>query len=105
MTDILNYVSTWSVLQWVILVLIAGFIGQFGRTMAESIIARMRRRRFRQNQSLNDSKKEEAQAVLPADVSMTDLSQKPAESSGIIDKKTLKAMAKARKKEEKKRFN
>ncbi len=37
MTDILDYISTWSVLKWVVLVLIAGFIGQFGRMMAEAI--------------------------------------------------------------------
>ena len=31
MTDILDYISTWSAIKWVVLVLIAGFIGQFGR--------------------------------------------------------------------------
>lgn len=101
MTDLFDYISTWSSLKWVVLVLIAGFIGQFGRTMAESIIARLRRRRFRQNQSLNDEKTQEGLTALPADVSITDLSSKPPDISGIPDKKTLKAMVKVRKKEEK----
>ena len=31
MSDLLADISTWSILKWVILVLIAGFIGQFGK--------------------------------------------------------------------------
>ncbi len=36
MTDMLEYISTWMVLKWVVLVLVAGFIGQFGRMLAEN---------------------------------------------------------------------
>jgi len=35
--------SAWSFMKWILLVLAAGFIGQFGRAMAEGILARARR--------------------------------------------------------------
>ena len=41
MKDILDYISTWSVLQWIVLVLIAGFIGQFGKMTAEAIVKKV----------------------------------------------------------------
>jgi hypothetical protein len=121
MTDILDYISTWSVLKWVVLVLIAGFIGQFGRMMAEAMITRIRLRRAKRNLSADDKKTPEAPGVLPAEVPPMDLPAKSAEepglpvdvsqtnafpaslpSSAVPDKKALKAMAKARKKEAKK---
>jgi hypothetical protein len=68
MTDILDYISTWSVLKWVVLVLIAGFIGQFGRMMAEAIIAKIRLRRAKRNPSADEKKTPEAPGVLPAEV-------------------------------------
>jgi len=106
MTDILNYISTWSVLKWVMLVLIAGFIGQFGRMMAETIIARVRLRRSKQ-QLPEDAKTAipEAPAVLPGDMPPVESTPKPSASVKIPDKKALKAMAKARKKETKKNLS
>ncbi|PKN19743.1 MAG: hypothetical protein CVU71_05050 [Deltaproteobacteria bacterium HGW-Deltaproteobacteria-6] len=101
--DILDYISTWSVLKWVILVLIAGFIGQFGKMMAEAIIARVRLRRVKQQQVLDDEQPRETPTVLPVDAPPAALPPKsvlPAEAS---DKKALKAMAKVRKKEAKKK--
>jgi hypothetical protein len=100
--DILNYISTWSVLKWVILVLIAGFIGQFGRMMAEAMIDRVRLRRAKQHQAPDDEKPPEAPAVLPADAPPVVLSPTPIPSAEVPDKKALKALAKARKKEAKK---
>ena len=90
MKDILDYISTWSVLQWIVLVLIAGFIGQFGRMMAETIANRIRLRRGRK-QPLSDV--DAKPSVLPSP---------PLAVAGISDKKYLKALAKARKKEAKK---
>ena len=124
MTDILDYISTWSVLKWVVLVLIAGFIGQFGRMMAESIMAKIRLRRAKRNPSADDKKTPKASGVLPAEGFAMDLPDKPAQESGLLvdvsqtnafpgplpssavpDKKALKAMAKARKKEAKKNLS
>lgn len=102
MKDILEYISTWSALQWVVLVLIAGFIGQFGRMMAEAVIARVRLRRVKQSQVLDDGKPREVSAVLPADVPPIALPPKPAQPAEVSDKKALKTIAKARKKETKK---
>ena len=89
MKNILDYISTWSVLQWIVLVLIAGFIGQFGKMMAETIANKIRlRREIKQPLSDVDAKA----SVLPSP---------PPAASGISDKKYLKTLAKARKKEAK----
>jgi hypothetical protein len=108
-TDILDYISTWSALKWVVLVLIAGFIGQFGRMMAEAIIARVRRTRA------GKKMQREEPALLggaaAAEISSVEHSsarpsadpvQPPAvAASPLPDKKALKTLAKARKKEAK----
>ncbi|HOF05019.1 MAG TPA: hypothetical protein PK175_08840 [Syntrophales bacterium] len=38
-------VTTWSVLQWVLVVLAAGFIGQFGKSFAQLVMAKIKARR------------------------------------------------------------
>ena len=92
MTDFLEYISTWSVLKWIVLVLIAGFIGQFGRMAAEAIAGKIRARR---------GEKE----TLPEAVQTQSISPPPMTSAAnaVTDKKLLKAMAKAKKKEAKKK--
>jgi len=122
MTDILDYISTWSALKWVVLVLMAGFIGQFGRMMAEAIANRIRLRRAKSRpgaagrQVPEETKTLNAGAVresglsgpvqetpgLPAGVPASDFPSRPAPSPIAPDKKALKTMAKARKKEAKK---
>ena len=89
MKDILDYISTLSVLQWIVLVLIAGFIGQFGKMMAEAITNKIRLRRVRKQ-------------PLDVDAKVSVLPSPPSAAAGIPDKKYLKALAKARKKETKK---
>jgi len=44
MSDFLD-IRTWSILQWVLVVLAAGFIGQFGKSFAQFIIAKVKTRR------------------------------------------------------------
>lgn len=88
MADILDYIGTWSVLKWVILVLVAGFIGQFGRMMAEAMIAEVRRRR----------EVKQAQAVSPVEA---EIPPKPVSVMENSEKKMLKTLVKARKKEAK----
>ncbi len=41
MSELLD-VSTWSVLQWVLVVLAAGFIGQFGKSFAQFVMAKIK---------------------------------------------------------------
>ncbi len=85
MADILEYIKSWSALKWVILVLIAGFIGQFGRMTAEAIVKKIRQRK---------AQKEKLSAGEPK--------SEVSPSAVVTDKKRIKAMAKARKKEAKK---
>ncbi len=114
MTDMLEYISTWSVLKWVVLVLVAGFIGQFGRMLAEAIIAKVRLRRAKRDALTDDQQKatvagsiENTMSDLPSNppVEPSDvlLPSKPVVDVEVPDKKLLKAMAKARKKEAKKK--
>lgn len=103
MTDILQYISTWSVLQWVVLVLVAGFIGQFGRMLAEAVIARVRLRRMKQHPLPEDARPRDPTAVLPADHFRTEIPSGPPAAEENSDKKALKAMAKTRKKEAKRK--
>lgn len=120
MTDILDYISTWSVLKWVVLVLIAGFIGQFGRMMAEAIANKLRLRRAKKNPVAADRQEPEERKTLNAgavrDISLSGpVRETPSLPAGVPapdsvyqpviapDKKALKAMAKARKKEAKKK--
>ncbi len=44
MSDLLD-IRTWSILQWALVVLAAGFIGQFGKSFAQFIIAKIKSRR------------------------------------------------------------
>ena len=90
MKNIVDYISTWSVLQWIALVLVAGFVGQFGKMMAETITNKIRLRRERK-QPLSD-----------VEAKPSVLSSQPHAAGGIPDKKYFKMLAKARKKEAKK---
>jgi hypothetical protein len=102
MTDILKYIGSWSVLKWIVLVLIAGFIGQFGKMMAEAIAKKVRQRRAGKSPSPNEG------ILSPGSATGTDSGSMKTKSSSIMpdsaenpDKKLIKAMAKARKKEAK----
>lgn len=92
MNDLLAYISTWSVLKWVALVLIAGFIGQFGRMAAEAIA-----KKIRTGRTLQEKKEIKPETPLPPPT------PQPASSGNVPDKKLLKAIAKAKKKEAKKK--
>jgi len=100
MKDIFDYISNWPVLKWVILVLVAGFIGQFGKMLAEAIILRVRRRRAA-GQAPKNEETPQVQPFNSAGPASSGEPAAPANSGGIPDKKQLKALAKARKKEAK----
>ncbi len=86
MTEILEHIKSWSVLKWILLVLIAGFIGQFGRMMAEAIVKKIRQR-----------------SAPKENLSATETKTTVSSTTAVTDKKLIKAMAKARKKEVKKK--
>ena len=41
MSDFLEYICSWSVLKWIAIVLIAGFIGQFGKMLAQAVVRKI----------------------------------------------------------------
>lgn len=104
MKDILDYISTWSVLQWIVLVLIAGFIGQFGKMAAEAIVKKVRQHRAGKSQLPNEGglPSDTTTGAAPDSLKQASSSTRP-EAAGKIDKKLIKAMAKADKKEAKKK--
>lgn len=103
MTDILDYFSTWSALTWIILVLIAGFIGQFGKMLALAVIRKIQLTRLkRQNPSAIESPPTEDHSVLPDVSAMKEPRAQSPVPDGHIDKKALKILAKLSKKEAKK---
>lgn len=56
MSDFLEYVFSWSVLKWIAIVLIAGFIGQFGKMLAQVIVRKI---------SLSRQKKQRGEIIDP----------------------------------------
>ena len=97
MTDLPDDIGTWSVLKWIVLVLVAGFIGQFGRMAANAIAAVIRARR----------QKQESMPGTPVKPSAPESSFSSTSSSRPVpqpDKKMLNAIAKTIKKEAKKKI-
>ena len=92
MADFFEYIGTWSVLKWIVLVLIAGFIGQFGKMAANAIAAKIRARRQEPESTPDTPIKPSGPESFPA-----------SPSTAPPDKKMLKAIAKAKKKEAEKK--
>ncbi len=102
MIDLLEYISTWSVLKWIVLVLIAGFIGQFGRMAAEVIAEKIRAGRGKKEfapEGLIKTPAQQASPDIPANTP-----EQPSAPDEKADKKIQKAMDKARKKDAKKKI-
>jgi hypothetical protein len=99
MTDIIDYISTWSVLKWVIIVLVAGFIGQFGKMLASAIVRKISRARSKKQADFGDdspsAKKdfESPAAAIPKDTKVESNFRER-----YPDKKALKIASKASKK-------
>ena len=104
----MELVDFWSVMKWVLLVLLAGFVGQFGKTFAQHVMKRVRK-----EPQPPAGAREDPNGKLPA-VPQTgarppsDLpAAYPAEKLAVLptpapaDKKLLKGLAKQKKKEAK----
>lgn len=104
MMELLSDLSTWSILKWVVIVLVAGFIGQFGKTLAQAVIGRIRRKKTLKDlpagievpSAMPIEKTEAAPGRLIQNPPLP-----PRDVTGIPDKKTLKTLAKQQKKAEK----
>lgn len=82
--------SVWSVLKWVLAVLAAGFVGQFGRVLAMRLIERRRRKRSRSTTESNDEGKTPSPELL--------LEQERMQAAQKVEKKRAKAELKRAKK-------
>jgi hypothetical protein len=104
MHDIINDISTWSILKWVIIVLVAGFIGQFGKSMAQAIMAKIRFARAKKQEvrDIGSPRTTMSETETPDPVK-NDFHDAPAAyaetpDKNHPDKKTLKTLAKKEKK-------
>jgi hypothetical protein len=99
MKDILEYIGSWSALTWIILVLIAGFVGQFGKMLAEALIRKIQLARItRRNSSAIESPPKKDYSVLPDAAAMKEPDMQSPVQDSRIDKKALKILAKQSKK-------
>ena len=100
----------WSVMKWVLLVLLAGFIAQFGKTMAQSVLKKVGKEKTPTAVSPAEppailSSSDQQTIVTPLDHAMTGggMEKSPLKTTAVTEKKLIKAMAKMKKKEAKKR--
>ncbi len=104
----MDVLDIWSVMKWVLLVLLAGFVGQFGKTFAQQMM-----KRFRKEPKVPVGAEEDPGGKLPAaphagvpprpDLPSAVPSAPPAPPAEPApppaDKKLIKALAKQKKKE------
>jgi hypothetical protein len=101
--------EAWPVIKWVLIVLLAGFIGHFGKALAQSVIAKMRARKTGTTvpspQSLPADREKISPAAGPPLPPTGDITASPAPAGAdqVTDKKMLKALAKQTKKALKKK--
>jgi hypothetical protein len=89
----MNDIDYQQVIKWVLIVLAAGFIGHFGKSFAEYLLARARKKKI-----LVDEEKTEAFVKQGETKSSTTMSQ-TTETMAKAEKKALKAAIKLKKKE------
>ncbi|PKN68593.1 MAG: hypothetical protein CVU43_18420 [Chloroflexi bacterium HGW-Chloroflexi-5] len=97
-TDILDHVGSWSALKWVVIVLVAGFIGQFGKMLASAIVRKINLARSKnRTDSIVKPQVSDENRPMPA-VDMQKTISTPSGNQEYPDKKALKTMTKASKK-------
>ena len=90
----MNDIDYHQIIKWVIIVIIAGFLGQFGKTFATYLIEKARRKKnLTSPEGSKVPSKPEAPAVAPPG------SREATEAGGKAAKKALKAAIKAKKKD------
>jgi hypothetical protein len=83
MTDLLAEISAWSILKWAVIVLVAGFIGQFGKSLAQAVMKRMRLKKEEEAKSRRET----------ADLSFgPDISHHPGKDARDVDPSHVKAL-------------
>lgn len=84
----MNWEEVWGVLKWVLAALVAGFVGQFGKSLALYLMKRRRVERYRQADSSQGS----------SDMQSVSTEKKDMNAQAKIDKKKAKAEVKRLKK-------
>jgi len=101
-------ILSWKIIKWVLIVLVAGFIGQFGKSFAQQVIGWFRRKKLERRETLGP--KGEAQisySLKPSDETQIQEENRPPFDSRAdaaaskLKKKETKALLKAKKKEAK----
>ena len=104
----MNEVDYLKILKWVLIVLLAGFIGQFGKSLAKHLMEKARLKK--EKLSFLEAEIQEPEVKASPEKSIKeDLSTKMDEDPGLeqvkedakMEKKTLKTLAKQKKKEAK----
>lgn len=81
-------------IKWVLIVLAAGFIGHFGKSFAEYLLARAGKKR-----TLADKDKSEVFVKQPGEKTSSETMSETSEARAKAEKKALKAIIKLKKKE------
>ena len=89
----MNEIDYHQVIKWVIIVIVAGFLGQFGKSFAKYLIERARRKKARAA-----SEKLEASVNPPTEPAPKEAAVETTEAIGKAEKKAAKAMVKLLKK-------
>jgi hypothetical protein len=89
----MNSIDYQQIIMWVVIVIAAGFIGQFGKSFAAYLIEKARRKK---NLASPDGSKVPSKPEVPA--ASPPGSREAAEAGGKAAKKALKAAIKAKKK-------
>jgi len=87
-------IFTWQVAAWVLVILVAGFIGQFGKSFAKYVMSRLNRKKIQETTpsvSVPPGKYSSQPASVEASATVT--------GDAKIRKKEAKALVKAKKKE------
>jgi hypothetical protein len=98
-------VDIWQVMKWVLLVLLAGFIAQFGKAMAQAIMKKVGKKSpasvsHAETQRLPSSLPQQTIVTPPGHpVSGADMEETPQLATATTDKKLIKAVSKQKKKE------
>lgn len=103
----MNDLDYWNIIKWVLIVLLAGFIGQFGKSMAKYFMAKgkeLRKETLKDDagQSLlqiNNDSPTDGPLTVNDNKSNLDLAGEGAKERVKQEKKALKALAKLKKKE------
>jgi len=90
----MNDIDYQQVIKWVLIVLAAGFIGHFGKSFAEYLLARARKKR-----TLADGEKSEIFVKQPGEKTSSATMSETTEIRAKAEKKALKALIKQKKKE------